>query len=307
MIRISMLVALCLIASACASPRQARELSDQLSEASPSVHLIETPFIEQERYHCGPATLAMVARLFESSYTLDEITAMTFTPGANGTFKGDMLSASRRMGYAAYKVSDFQQMFTLLRQNRPVIVFQNLGIAWYKVWHFALLIGYDAHSDSVFLHSGRTPYMRMKSKEFVRTWENGGEWSYVILPAEHIPPFAPVQEAMDNAMVLGQLGQHQTAIQLYQSIIERWPERFEPYAGIANEYAALKQDRKAIENLIRAKNLNPGHHGLYHNLGVLYERVGELPRARKMFTRAEELKRTGSPAPSEVDLPSSRE
>ncbi|MBA3538485.1 MAG: tetratricopeptide repeat protein, partial [Deltaproteobacteria bacterium] len=54
----------------------------------------------------------------------------------------------------------------------------------------------------------------------------------------------------------------------------------------------------ALAHLRRAQQGNPGFAPIWRNLGLVYERLGELPQARIAFIRYLELVPTASDAPS---------
>lgn len=166
----------------------------------------EADFISQKRNHCGPATLTMSAQRYTSDVSLSEVTSLAFTPGANGSFKGDMLSAARRIGLAAYSIPSPERMIEFVQAGHSVLLFQDLGALWIRVWHFALLLGYDTRNKTFILHSGPDAYKENSAREVLRTWERGGKWSFALVPAGVIPNGVSHEEALANAMALMAVG-----------------------------------------------------------------------------------------------------
>lgn len=285
------------VSMGCASQFMDRKIAQKTAEAmggvEPQVVVVATPFIEQRAHHCGPATLTMALQKWDSEVSLKQVTGMTFTPGAKGSFKPDMLSAARRLGYAPYQVSSFQQMLDSLKAGHPVVVFQDLGFAFVHVWHYAVLVGYDAKTDSLIVHSGPNAYERMRRSQFVMSWQRGGEWSYIFLRPTDIPGPADFNETLANADIFSKIGRPVEAIAVYRAIRNRWPERFEADAGLAFEYAQLGALQPAIQASQSAIQKNPEHSGLYFNLAYLYRKAGQTRLFEK--TKSETLARVPEP------------
>jgi hypothetical protein len=45
-----------------------------------------------------------------------------------------------------------QQLCEEVAAGHPVIVLQNIGLSWYLVWHYAVVVGYDLHEGTVIFH-----------------------------------------------------------------------------------------------------------------------------------------------------------
>ncbi|MCB0366643.1 MAG: PA2778 family cysteine peptidase, partial [Bdellovibrionales bacterium] len=231
----------------------------------------EADFISQKRNHCGPATLTMSAQRYTSDVSLSEVTSLAFTPGANGSFKGDMLSAARRIGLAAYSIPSPERMIEFVQAGHSVLLFQDLGALWIRVWHFALLLGYDTRNKTFILHSGPDAYKENSAREVLRTWERGGKWSFALVPAGVIPNGVSHEEALANAMALMAVGHQRGALELYQKLSLLWPNKYESYAGMAEVYFSQNQLTQAEVHLRKAIAISPLHPGLQFNLSqILY-------------------------------------
>lgn len=234
---------------------------------------LDVPLIVQEKNHCGPATLTMALRRFDPEASLALVTEMTFTPGAEGSFQTDLLAAARRAGFAPYQVDSLAGMARAVDEGLPVVVFQNLGLPVYPVWHYALVTGYDRGRGELLLHTGDQAHARVPLARFAKSWERGDRWSYVILPHDRVPAGAPLDEALANAEVFGREGQGARAMALYRRIGELYPDAFEGPAGLGLQAAALGEDRVALAAFREALRRAPGHPGLLHNLQLLERRV----------------------------------
>ena len=97
----------------------------------------------------------------------------------------EMLAAGRRQGLLAYPLAP--RLEAVLREvaaGHPVIVFQNLSLPIYPVWHYAVVIGFE------------------------RTWARGQHWSMVLL----LPSQLPVTAQPDTHATCGLAGPGQCGL-----------------------------------------------------------------------------------------------
>lgn len=152
-------------------------------------HLVATvPFIAQEAYQCGPASVAMVLRYYGVPADEDAIARELYLPSARGTLNLELEFYARRLGFETRTfASSLTRLKEELRRGRPLIVFQDLaaagGAASWPVPHFAVLLGYDDRTETVVLHSGTTSYRVVPYAEFERARAARGHWTLLILPA----------------------------------------------------------------------------------------------------------------------------
>lgn len=145
--------------------------------------LAAVPFIPQEDYQCGPASLAMVLRYHGARVDQEEITRALYLPSVRGTLNLDLEFYARRRGFAAQAFAGtLARVKAELRRGHPVIVFQDLGVLAYPVPHFAVLIGYDDRAGVVVLHSGTTAYRVLPYADFERTWARRRSWTLLVTP-----------------------------------------------------------------------------------------------------------------------------
>ncbi len=178
----ALLVAMLLLTAGCA-PRVTLE-DVRATVAGGQGHLITTvPFIPQEEYQCGPASLAMVLQYYGSAVGQDEIARAIYLPSVRGTLNLDLAFYARRRGFQARSFAGtLEGAKEQVRRDRPLIVFQDLGFAAFPVPHFAVLVGYDDRTRTVVLHSGTTAYRVVSYDEFERTWARRRAWTLLITP-----------------------------------------------------------------------------------------------------------------------------
>lgn len=147
-------------------------------------HLIETvPFIPQRDYYCGPASLAMVLRFWGAEADQDAIASELFIKSIKGTLNFDLEFYARRRGFEARSFpGSLEEVKAHLRQDHPLIVFQDLGVGPMDVPHFAVLIGFNDARGEIIAHSGTTEYRVMSYREFLRTWDRRQRWTLLVTP-----------------------------------------------------------------------------------------------------------------------------
>lgn len=268
-----------LFLAGCATSRSLWQ-NDLAAEAPAAV--LDVPFVAQEKNLCGPVVLKMATHFSAPQYTLTDLKKITFREEAQGTFQSDILSASRRMGLTPYRVPSSAAIWSHIRQGRPVVVFQNMGVSWLPAWHFSLVVGYDAPKNQVLLHTGTEPYQSLGLKRFLATWNRGEQWSYVITQPQDVPAGTSFAEALENAMLLEKTHQPQAARTLYQTLSKKFPDQFEPYLGLAQISYAEKKLSRALRELETALEKSPRHPALLFNLSILHFEVGHIQRAQEL-------------------------
>lgn len=125
------------------------------SPASASFVIPGVPFLPQEEETCGPSSLAMLLRFYETGATVGELVRETRTPGLAGTFITDLAAAARRRGFSAeIEPLDLPRLEKRIRTGTPVILLVDLGAWVLSRPHY--LLAYGVTADGIVAHSGRT-------------------------------------------------------------------------------------------------------------------------------------------------------
>ena len=179
--RSAALLAVLLATAGCAAPVTLDAVRADV--AAGHGHLIAgVPFIPQEEYQCGPASLAMVLQYYGTAIGQEEIAQALYLPSVRGTLNLDLEFYARRRGFAARAFAGtLDAAKAELRRDRPLIVFQDVGVVS-AVPHFAVLLGYDERARSVVLHSGTEAYRVVAYDEFERTWARRRGWTLLVTP-----------------------------------------------------------------------------------------------------------------------------
>lgn len=214
-------VALCLVG--CATP-QVGGLEAQWPADLPSQSMLQSvPFFPQEDYECGPASLAMVLQTAGVPVLPEQLVEQVYVPGRKGTFQTELLAASRRHGLPAYVLQPtVEAVLREVAAGNPVLVFQNLSLPIYPVWHYGVVIGFDRARNVLVLHSGRTEKLEMSLFAFERTWARGGYWAMVALAPPRLPATAQPTGYAQAVAALERV-QVAPARAAYGAALRQWP------------------------------------------------------------------------------------
>ncbi len=199
------------------------------------VELTGVPFFPQTDYQCGPASLASMLTFRGVSTNPQALAPLVYVPQRQGSFQLEMVAATRSFGMAAYQLEP--EMETILREvadQSPVLVLQNLGLSWWPVWHFAVVVGYDLPEREIILHSGTNARETMKLGTFERSWSNAGYWALVVTPPAQIPLTAQPLRYVKSLEDLRLTGHADAALAGYLSAMQRWPQQSLVLLGTGN-------------------------------------------------------------------------
>jgi tetratricopeptide (TPR) repeat protein len=251
---------------------------------------IETvPFYSQKEYQCGPASLAMVLNWSGLPISSEDLTAEVFTPDRKGSLQADMVSAVRRNGRIAYVFTGLSDLFAEVAAGYPVIILQNLGLSWYPVWHYAVVIGYDLSEKYVILRSGNIHRKLMSFQVFEKTWARGNYWGLLILQSNQLP--VTVKEDLYLSALLGleKARQFRSAIDGYHTALTQWPKNLTALIGMGNCYYALGELENAERALREAIRLHPKSGPAFNNLAQIFFEQGRKQEALEAAKKAVSL------------------
>ena len=269
-------------------------LSPDHAARDPRAHfthiLLDTvPFYPQESYHCGPAALAMVLSWSGSPSQPDELVSQVYTPARRGSLRSALIGTARRHGRVAYSISNMDAVLAELEAGNPVIVLQNLGLAWYPVWHYAVVVGYDERQREIILHSGTTPYKHMSLKAFENTWARGERWGLLVLPPKDLPATAKEHAYVEAIAGLERARRWNVAITGYRAALARWPGSLAALMGLGNSFYALSDLVQAETNFREASRLHPASGPAFNNLAQVLAERGRHDEALEAAHRAVSL------------------
>ncbi len=263
-------------------------LSDGLTRDAPrSIELSATPFFPQEDYQCGPAALATLLRASGLDVTPETLAPEVFVPGLRGSLQIELIGATRRHGRLPYVLATTaDEMIAELDAGRPVLLLQNLGAERLPLWHYAVLIGYDADRNVALLRSGRTKRQEVRWQRFAKTWHRGGRFAFTTLVPGEIPRHAKVSRYVEAAAGLEAAGQSPAAAAAYDAAIARWPDDPLAWLGRGNVAYANGESNGAANAYLRAIQLAPADPAARNNLAQLLADSGCRDEARRQVERA---------------------
>ena len=254
-----------LLLTGCTAP-QTRVLLEQANTLPTQVFIPDVPFYPQEKYYCGPASLAMMLSWAGIPADQEDIAELIYTPGRQGTLPVDILSGSRRKGALAVEVNSLHDLLTEVAAGHPVLVFQNLGLKYIPFWHFAVVVGYDLDKRELILHSGVDSHRVTDLYAFERTWKRAEYWAVTVMPPDSLPATAKELSVLKAASGLEQAKQFDAAIMAYQAIAGRWPQSIIANIGLGNTYYKLDKYSQATAAFQKATQIDKTSAAAWNNL-----------------------------------------
>jgi hypothetical protein len=284
-------LALAALASLLAGCATSPPLADGLPlSASRVIELGSTPFFPQEDYQCGPAALATLLVASGVEVTPEALVPEVYVPGRKGSLALDLVGATRRHDRLPWVLeTTANEMVGELEAGRPVLLLQNLGLPQIPIWHYAVLVGYDAYRNVAILRSGDTERLEMKWQHFARAWDEGGRFAMTVLRPDEIPVNATPARFVEAVAGLEAAGQRAAARTGYESVIARWPEEPLAWVGLGNVALADGDRAAAADAYMRAILLAPDDAAARNNLALLLMDAGCLEESRRQVERASAL------------------
>ena len=162
-------------ALAACTPLQTKRLKQNPPE--PARVLLDVPFVPQDPYYCGPATVSMLLQYQGLQAEQQVIASSIYLPGRKGTLQSELKAYIRQEGLIAYQIpSTLNALLKEVELGNPVLVLQNLGFTWWPRWHYAVVVGYDIPAGQLILHTGDRQQYRLSLGTFERTWRRSNNW-----------------------------------------------------------------------------------------------------------------------------------
>jgi hypothetical protein len=267
----------------CVAP-QTEQILASANARSQQVELADVPFFPQERYQCGPASLAMMLAWSDVAETPDSLTRAVYTPEREGSLPSDIVSAARRHGRVAIPVNRLDVLLKEIEAGHPVLVMQNLGLSWLPQWHFAVAIGYDLESSHLILRSGTESRVTTPLDAFERTWERAENWAIVVLPATMTPSAIDETTWLTSLTGFERAGLPNETLTAYRTFLSHYPHNTIAQLGEANALLALQKYPDAETAYRSLLTLDPHMAAAWNNLAYALHHQGR----RKDATAAAE-------------------
>ncbi len=221
----------------------------------------------------------------------DALAEQVFLPARRGSLQLEMLAATRAAERLPWRVDGtLAAIDAELRAGRPVLVLQNLGVAWPAKWHYAVVVGIDPAAGEVVLRSGRERRRTTDTDLFLRTWRRSDFWAFVALRPGELPAQPVAQRYHRTVADLEATGHLQAARAAWAAAAARWPEDPVPLFGLGNVALALGEAAAAEGWYRQLLDGHPGHLEARNNLAYALAAQGRHEEA--LATLRDALART---------------
>lgn len=251
--------------------------------------LNHVPFYPQQKYQCGPAALSMALAWAGVQVSPENLVSEVFTPSRKGSLQSAIIASIRRHKRVAYPIASPGSLIDEIAAGHPVIVLQNLGLSWYPVWHYAVVIGFDLNKDNVILHSGVVSQKHLNFKVFERTWARSNFWGILVLPPTQLPADAIESKYISAVNGLERLGLWKAAAEGYKTALNHWPDSFLAHMGLGVCYYELGNLKSAESVILDAIRKFPTEGAAFNNLAQVLMEQGRKCEALAAALRAVEL------------------
>jgi tetratricopeptide (TPR) repeat protein len=252
--------------------------------ASSRVELADTPFFPQDKYQCGPASLAMVLGASSVSVTPEALVPMVYLPGRKGSLQVEMQAAPRKFSRLAYPLSrNPVAILAELNAGRPVLVLHNYGLPFLPRWHYAVVVGYDAATDKFILRSGKKARQEWRARTFMVAWHNGGRWALVVLRPGEMPASANSSQYLEAAADFERSATPAESRLAFDAAVRRWPGEALAWIGRGTADYRAGNVSDAARDYAEALRLDAGNAGARNNLAQSLLDLGCPVRAREQL------------------------
>lgn len=236
LLRIVVSIVLTAILAGCASRPQWPEADTlNIPDVDKRLVLEGVPFYAQERYQCGPASLAMMLNSQGLNTNPDVLKELVYLPERQGSLKVELVAAARAHGLLVYPLAgSLASLLEEVAAGNPVLVMQNLRFGWWPQWHFAVVMGFDAQQRNIILHTDTRDYHEETLEVFMATWTRAENWAAVILPPDQLPATAEPLRYLMSANDLETTGRTLAATTAYQTAEQTWPDQPAAIMGQGN-------------------------------------------------------------------------
>jgi hypothetical protein len=260
------------------------------------------PFFPQTEYQCGPAALATLLASAGAPVTPDQLVPEVYVEGLRGSLQAELLAGTRRHGLIPYVLApSAEALLAEIDAGRPVLVLQNLGLPRVPVWHYAVVVGYDAERDAMVLRSGTERRRLEHSRRFLRSWQRGADWALVAVQPGSLPvtatPEAYARAVADAERLLPPRSAHAA----FAAALERWPDEELVLFAAANHELRARATPEAIALYRRLLALHPRHAAARNNLANALADQGCYTQALAEARAARVAAAAGDPLSAQID------
>jgi tetratricopeptide (TPR) repeat protein len=176
-----------------------------------------------------------------------------------------------------------------LQNQKPVLVYQNLGLNSYPIWHYSVVTGYSLKGPNVWQHAGEEEVIKTNMKIFEENWAKGDYWGLIVLNPGEISITGDDVNYSEGAAGLEQVGKMNEARLVYESVLKKWPESLVARIGLGNIFYAEANYKKSSLILKEATELHPKSAVAWHNYAVAENSLKQSKIATESAKKAMEL------------------
>lgn len=250
--------------------------------------LADVPFFAQDEYQCGPATLAMVLAHDGASIEPRDLVSEVYLPARHGSLQLEMLAAARRHGFVSYALDG--QLESVLREvaaGNPVIVLQDFGVWPVKIWHYAVVVGFDRGAYAIVLRSGLHARQVAPFGALEYTWKGSERWAMVATRPDRIPATADVDRYTEAVVAMARVATPDHARRAYEALLRKWPGTFTALVGLANILYASRELESSEQLFREALAQRPSSVPVMNNLAMALAAEGRVEEALRLVAAAE--------------------
>lgn len=139
------------------------------------------PFYRQERYQCGPATLASVLAYYRNPVDTDRIIRETYNETLKGSLMPDLENYAGTLGFKTESgQGTLQKIKDSVLARKPVIVLIDNGVWLAARPHYIVVFGFN--EEGFIAHDGNHPSVLFRYMKFENAWKKMGKPYLIIHP-----------------------------------------------------------------------------------------------------------------------------
>lgn len=266
---------LVLLLTGCATSPQWPSPGNSNTPLQQRVLLNNVPFYPQERYQCGPASLATMLNSQGLSTSPEALKDQVYIPGRKGSLQVEMIATGRAHEMLVYPLDKhLESLLEEVAAGHPVLVMQNLFFNWWPQWHFAVVVGFDGQKQTLILNTDTRKHYETSVKVFSATWARADNWAVVMLPPDQLPATASPLTFLASANDLETTGYTQAAMAAYETAEARWPDQPAALLGQGNIAYGNQHVQQAASNFSRMVNRFPQAAEGWNNLAQTLSELG---------------------------------
>ncbi len=174
------------IAGCAAGTASSSVLKEDIAKNPSQGHYIENiPFIAQEEFYCGPASLAMVLNFYGIKIAQEEIAKEIYLKKLKGALNIDLVTYARQKGLQTrYYSGSLEDLKTNISNNTPLILLLNVGYESFPAYHYMVVTGFHHENSLIIAHSGKEKDKVFSYRELLAAWEKTSFGTLLITPLE---------------------------------------------------------------------------------------------------------------------------